>query len=95
MLDRIAEGKGSIQTIVRGFRVGLSDEQKDYAADKLLTYAENASSAYTVRFLAEALEHVARVVHVARLQALIAGDGVDKHVMRAVERAVAAAKGRR
>jgi len=95
MLEKIEEGKGEIETIVRGFRVGLDERQRDRVADALLGYAENAANASMVRNLAQGLAHVATARHVGRMQALIAGEGVDRHVIQAVERALEAARTRR
>jgi len=94
MLDRLAEGKSSPETLVRGFRVGLDDRQKERVADALLDMMENAGTAFTVRSLGEALAYVASARHVERMQALVAGDGVDKAAKAAIERAIDAVRRR-
>lgn len=93
MLAKIEEGKSNIQTLIRGFHDGLDERQKAHAADKLVGYAENAN-AYTVRYIAEALGHVASARHVDRMAALIAGDDVDKYAKNAMEHAIQRAKRR-
>ncbi|MDJ0522476.1 MAG: hypothetical protein QNJ90_10450 [Planctomycetota bacterium] len=95
MLKKIEAGRSSIQTLSRGFRKGLDERQKSHAADKLLDYAENADNAYTVRWLAEALQFVASMRHVDRMAALVSGDDVDQHAKSAMERAMQAARTRR
>ena len=95
MLEKVEAGKGELETIVRGFRVGLDERQKERVAEALLGYAENAGNARTVRWLAQGLEHVASARLVPRMQALIAGEGVDKYAKQAVEKAIEAARTRR
>jgi hypothetical protein len=72
----------------------LDERQKAYAADKLIGFAENAN-AYTVRYIAEALEHVASQPHVDKMAALIAGDDVDKYAKTSMGAAIQKAKRRR
>ncbi len=94
ILEKIETGRGGLQTIVRGFRTGLDDRQKERAADALIDCAENAPDAYTVRLLAEALGRVAGARHIARMEALIAGEDVDKYARMAVEDAIRQARRR-
>lgn len=95
MLERIEEGKAEISTIVRGFRVGLDEAQRDRVSSKLLDYAEDAPNARVISALAEGLRWTARAQHVARMKALITGDQVQSSAKRAMERAIKDAEQRR
>lgn len=95
MLDRIRVVKGDVWPIIGSFRLGLSDAQKDRAADRLLEYAEEADAAGILSVLVSALEHVAYAAQAPRIEALARYERVPQHVRENIDKTARAARARR
>lgn len=95
MLDRAGEGKGGLDTILCGLRVGLSKAQRSRAADRLLGFLTNAGANHAQNGILNALAGVVDATHVERLEAFAGRDGVDAATRSRIERARAAARRRR